>query len=226
MKKETTEKLIELRKYVDVLEFAQREEVCKRIDQIFVCEMNDQKIGKFDLYSLASDDESYKPLMGVYHKDGYKYVTNAHILCKTKQDYMPEFEGRVIMPDGSLLPEEETRVPRYDSVIPANLNDYICIYVDFSKVAEWQKVAKLHKKIYRKNARLYVSVHEDTTFVFEDFVKFAKAMQAFGLSQIMVHEKDRTKFGVVKNDETTIIICSVVKSVNDVECEEIKWFKL
>lgn len=219
-------KIFELRTYVDNLEFVGKTDVLKRIDGIILCEMNDQKIGKFDLYSLASDDEIRKPLMGVYHKDGYKYVTNTHILCKIKHDYEPEFEGRVIMPDGSLLPEEETRVPRYDSVIPADLNDYICIDVDFSKVAEWQKVAKLHKKIYSKYARLYVSVHEDTTFAFEDFVKFAKAMQAFGLSQIMVHEKDRTKFGVVKNDETTIVICPLVNSVNDVECEEVKWFKL
>lgn len=220
------EKLIELRKYVDVLEFAQRDEICKRIDQIFVCEMNDQKIGKFDLYSLASDDEIRKPLMGVYHKDGYKYVTNTHILCKTKQDYMPEFEGRVVLPDGSLLPQEETRVPRFDSVIPADLSKYISIDVDFNKVAQWSKEAKVHKKNYGKSSVRFVEVYNDTNSSFDLFELFTKAMRGLNISQIMVHSDDRTKFFVAKNEETIMILCPSRQSVTDDFNEYTKWFKL
>lgn len=221
------EKLIELRKYVDVLEFAQRDEVCKRIDQIFVCEMNDQKVGKFDLYSLADKDyHNGKTLMGVYHSNGYKYVSNRAILCKTKADYPKEFEERVVLPDGSLLPQEETRVPRFDSVIPADLSKYISIDVDFNKVAQWSKEAKVHKKNYGKSSVRFVEVYNDTNSSFDLFELFVKAMRGLNISQIMVHSDDRTKFFVAKNEETIMILCPSRQSVTNEFNEYVKWFKL
>ena len=97
------EKILELSSFVNSLEFVGKSDIQEMIGKIILCEMNDQKIGKFDLYSLASNEENVKSLMGVYHKDGYKYVTNKHILCKTKQDYAPQLDGRENMNDKDIL---------------------------------------------------------------------------------------------------------------------------
>lgn len=220
-------KIFELRTFVDSLEFVGKTDVLKQIDDTILCEMNDQKIGKFDLYQLADNDTRYgKSLTGIYHSNGYKYVSNRVILCKTKADYPEEFEGRVILSDGSLLPQEETRVPRFDSVIPADLSNYISIDVDFNKVAQWSKEAKLHKKTYGKSSLRFVEVYNDANSSFELFDLFTKAMRGLGISQIMVHSDDRTKFFVAKNEDTIMILCPSQQSVTDEFNECTKWFKL
>lgn len=220
------EKLMELRMYVDALEFAQRNEVCKLIDQIFVCEMNDQKVGKFDLYSLcASDKEPRTCLRGIYHKDGYKYASNAYVLCKTKADYPKELEGRVVLPDGSLLPEE-TRVPNYDGIINIDTATCVSVYVDFAKVREFSKEAKQHKKIFKKHSCRFINVYGDTSVSFNIFEKVVNAMQAFGITNILVNPKDRNRMIVAKNDTTSIVFLPTVASIDESEQDCIKWFKL
>lgn len=220
------EKLMELRMYVDALEFAQRNEVCKLIDQIFVCEMNDQKIGKFDLYSLcASGKEPQTCLTGIYHKNGYKYATNAYVLCKTKADYPKELEGRVVLPDGSLL-SEDARVYNYDDVVNIDTANYVSVDVDFAKVREFSKEAKQHKKIFKKHSRHFINVYRDTSVSFNTFEKAVTAMQAFGITNILVNPKYRNRMIVAKNDTTSIVFLPTVASIDDSEQDCIKWFKL
>lgn len=220
------EKLMELRMYVDALEFAQRNEVCKLIDQIFVCEMNDQKIGKFDLYSLcASGKEPRTCLTGIYHKNGYKYATNAYVLCKTKADYPKELEGRVVLPDGSLL-SEEARVYNYDDVVNIDTANYVSVDVDFAKVREFSKEAKQHKKIFKKHSHCFINVYGDTSVNFNTFEKVVNAMQAFGITNILVNPKDRNRMIVANNDTTSIVFLPSAASIDESEQDCIKWFKL
>lgn len=110
--------------------------------------------GKFDYYKYVSKEPFREVLMGVYHKNGFKVATNAHILVAIKDEYdVSELEGRVLKKDGELLKEEDGyKYPNWESVIP-DLSNKRCpkvsevVKIDFDKWKEIYAHYKADKKI-------------------------------------------------------------------------------
>jgi hypothetical protein len=217
MKKETLEKIKELRSYLNTLDSDKAKEIQSKLDEIVLCEMNEQKIGKFNLYDFCAKDNSRPALTGVYHENGYKYASDAYILCKMKQDYAPELEGNVVLRDGSILSKDRyISVPRYDAVIPRELDDYVSVKIDFAQLLQWGKEAKLHKKTYGKDSVQLVYVYQDCSFKIEHLIKIAAAMKELGTTELHVHKTMRARQAVVRTEDATIIIMPCVYS-EDVE---------
>ena len=54
-------------------------------------------------------------LKGVYHSDGCKIATDAHILVIIKSEYSSELEGKIVDKDGNII---NARFPQYSRAIP------------------------------------------------------------------------------------------------------------
>jgi hypothetical protein len=239
MKKETLNKIEELRNhinYLSALDFETQKVIQSKLDEIIICEMNEQKIGKFNLYDFCAKDNLRPAMVGVYHKDGYKYATDAYVLCKLKQDYKPELEDNIVLKDGSILTKDEyTRLPNYDSVIPTDLTDYTAINIDLSKFPQWSKDAKLHKKLCKQQheqSMQLVCMGNDilTTLAFDLLNTAVPAMKEIGTDKIYVHNKDRFKPAVIKTDGCEIVIFPhsfcITEDYTAKENINVKWFRI
>ena len=239
MKKETLKKIEELKNYLQTLDFESKNTIQSKLDEIIICEMNEQKIGKFNLYDFCDKSKKEKALRpaftGVYHKNGYKYATDAHILCRLKQNYAPELENNVVLKDGSILSKDEyIRLPNYDSVIPTDLRQYQSIELDIDKFPQWNKESKLHKKQCkqsRQQSMELVCMGNEilTTFAFDLLNTAASAMAEIGTNIIYVHKTERLKPAVVKTDNCEIVIFPhsyIITEDYKKENINVKWFKL
>lgn len=69
--------------------------------------MTPAKAGKFNIYNFVANDEIRPTMCGVYHDRGNKVASDSHILVAIKEDYPAEYEGKVILKDGSFVYIEE-----------------------------------------------------------------------------------------------------------------------
>ena len=113
------------------------------------CKQSQAK-GKFDYYKYVDKDGTRPVMTGVYHDDGFKVASDAHILVAFKDDYdVSELEGKVVGKDGAFI---DGKYPNWRSVIPdftSNKHGYRTetVKIDFNKWAEFMKVYKADKKL-------------------------------------------------------------------------------
>lgn len=209
MKALTEKKLIELSEFVSnnrFIEDCDKELITAKIREILACEANEAKLGKFDIYELTNPQErNLRPFCtAVHYLNGYRYVSDTRILLKLKTDYPEDMEGKSITKDGTEL--KDCRVPNFESVLQSWLKvfdkrqDYV---IDFDRVQECIKLAKIHKKIHKKNAMCMLKlgdVYVDT-FLFE---KFCKVINHFGINTIKIGAY--TDIIGVKNEEFELIL--------------------
>lgn len=212
MKKETMLKLYDLKNFVKEREAVnEREQIIARINEILICEMNEQKIGKFDLYELCApkDREAYA---GVAHLNGYKYATDGGMLAKIKTEYPQELEGRMVLKNGSFAPEY-VRFPRYDSVIP-NTDGWKEFKVDFSEFAESKKLANAHWKEHKKDPsyRAIVILNEEIQLSYWKFEKLLKLMKE--LNTDVVYYINNTRAIVVKEKDSVCLLMPLLPREN------------
>ena len=121
---------------------------------------------KFNLYNLIEKQEHRPFTQGVFHYEGFKYATDAHVLFKIKEDYPAEWEGALIGKDAAEL----ARVPegkRFGNGIPGmveiieqkviNVPKNECIYVQFrpETITEVAKKIKLAQKTKQNDKFLF-----------------------------------------------------------------------
>ena len=70
--------------------------------------MTPAKAGKFNIYNYVADDEIRPAMCGVFHDGGNKVACDSHILVAVKAEYPAEYEGSVLLKDGSYVEYEET----------------------------------------------------------------------------------------------------------------------
>jgi hypothetical protein len=63
---------------------------------------------KFDLAKFVDKNSTHEFAKGIYHRDGYKYVTNGRVLVSVKSGYDAAYEDKIISPAGEII---ETRFP-------------------------------------------------------------------------------------------------------------------
>ena len=154
-----------------------------KVLQILRIELS-QANGKFDYYEYMSKELARPIMTGVFHDNGFKVASDAHILIAFKDDYdVSELEGRVVGKDGAFI---EGKYPNWRSVIPdftSKKHDYRTetVKIDFDKWAEFMKVYKADKKLNQE--RIWVKIGEQIYKV-DMFNLLTIAMRRLGVNEI------------------------------------------
>jgi len=105
------------------------------IQQVIRAEaMTDAKKGKFNIFNYVAKDNLRPVMNGVFHNEGFKVASDAHILVAIKEDYADDMEGKVLLPDGSF--ETSQVYPKWRSVIPKP-DGYTAYQIDAQKFYDW-----------------------------------------------------------------------------------------
>lgn len=217
MKKETEKKLLDLRTKISLYcnDERTRQSFIALIDEALVCEATEVKLGKLDLFDLCDKSKLRPVLEGIAHLNGYQYVSDTKILVKLKSEYSSELEGRVMRKDGSLIDEKlYARLPNYESVIPEITSEYTEVYLDFGKLTDIIKKAKVHKKTHGK-AHQAVLEFNNTWIDLYYFEKFAKILKEHGLNSF--YWKDPMRPIVAKEEDVFAVILMPMYKVEDPE---------
>lgn len=178
MKKESEKLLNEI--YVTT----EDQKIKDKVLQILRIEQS-QANGKFDYYKYVSKELSRPIMTGVFHDNGFKVASDAHILIAFKDDYdVSELEGKVVGKDGAFI---EGTYPNWRSVIPdftSKKHGYRTetVKIDFDKWAEFMKVYKADKKLNQE--RIWVKIGEQIYKV-DMFNLLTIAMKRIGTDEII-----------------------------------------
>lgn len=143
-----------------------------------------QANGKFDYYKYVSKELARPIMTGVFHDNGFKVASDAHILIAFKDDYdVSELEGKVVGKDGAFI---EGNYPQWRHVIPDLTSKKHgfrteTVKIDFDKWAEFMKVYKADKKL--KQERIWIKVGEQIYKV-DMFNLLTIAMKRIGTDEI------------------------------------------
>ena len=217
MKKETEKKLLDLRTKISLYcnDERTRQSFIALIDEALVCEATEVKLGILDLFDLCDKSKLRPVLEGIAHLNGYQYVSDTKIIVKLKSEYSSELEGRVMRKDGSLIDEKlYARLPNYESTIPEITSEYQEIKVDFGKLTDIIKRAKVHKKTHGKAHRAIVEFNNTWVDLYY-FEKFAKILKEHGFTSF--YWKDPTSPIVAKQDDVFAVILMPMHKVEDPE---------
>lgn len=203
MKKETEKMILELQKYIALFDL-DKVTIQKRLMDILVCEANDAKCGKVDLYKYVGKDKNRPIMHGVFHKDGKVYASDGYILCRLSRTYNEANEGKVIDKTGQ---EIDGRYPNADSVIP-NTEGWKAIPADFDKINEARKTWTAHKKLYKKNAKGHFIIGNQEVAMDYLFL-MADLMMELGINEFLQSENNCRPLTARDNDNDIILMpCS------------------
>lgn len=163
------------------------------IEAIIRIESEPKTKSKFKIWDYVSDDYLRPAMCHVYHDKGFKVASDGHILIAIKEDYEPSLEGRLMLKNGVLAPENEYRYPRWRDVIPnTELMVMLPVKLDFEKIKGFEADFKAKMKAAdRKFATTAVRVAEKCWFKLEYLVKLAKVMAHIGTDTLMVNADGR-----------------------------------
>lgn len=163
------------------------------IEAIIRIESEPKTKSKFKIWDYVSDDDLRPGLRHVCHDGGFKVASNGHVLVAVKEDYDPSLEGRLMLKNGTLAPENEYRYPKWREVIPnTELMRMVSVKIDFDKLKGFEADFKAKMKAEnRKYAITAVRVTENCWFKLEYLVKIARAMQHIGTDTLMVNADGR-----------------------------------
>lgn len=196
------------------------------------------KGSKFDIYNYTSKDTFRMQMCGVFHDNGVLVASDAHIMVAINGDYPAEYEGRVILKDGSINavevserdPETKRSVtvkhetawtdkdgrehsvyPNWRSIIPFH-SDYKPIEVDAEKfyaaIEELRTQWKTETGKGTKFQDLWRVKVGDALLKAEFFDKMLTAIKELGTTQVWV--RDGRRAVVAKSDKGTVLLMPVM----------------
>lgn len=204
MKKEAEKLLLTMSDYIKsntLLDDITSRILLEYIEQILTIEQNETKVGKFDFYSFASKDKLRPAMMGIYHKDGYRYSTDAHALIRVKAEYNETLEGKILFKDGTI---KELHVPNYNNVIP-DITKRESMEIDLSDITKYDAETKTHKKIYGKNAIIVFKHPDGNYYTYDLYVKCLRACKEYGVTN-MFYSPNAKNLLLFHNDVCDIIL--------------------
>lgn len=231
MKVETKKLIYDLRNLVS-LQNITHQEILQKIDSILLCESNESKLSKFNLYDFTKKGKFTKSLHPVYHAvfniGGYKYATDGRILIKAKATYSEDIEGKGVLKDGTIL-SDDYRPPRYASILDniKYMHKDWCKYkpytINIDKIFEWEKEYKIHKKAYGKTADAFVTLPNDYVAKYTSLLHVAKAMRQYGINQSYIHD-EHGHIIYAFCDDCEIALAPTNMRAQDIKVEE--WIKV
>lgn len=184
----------------------------KYIEQILTIEDNETKVGKLDLYSFASKDKlRLEAMMGIYHKNGYKYSTDAYALIRVKAEYNESLEGKILFKDGTI---KELHVPDYNRCIP-DITKRKSMEIDLSDMTKYSAETKAHKKIYGKNAIIVFKHPDGNYYTYDLYVKCLRACKENGVTNMFY--SPNTKNLLAFHNEICDIVLMPFNMPNNIE---------
>lgn len=104
-------------------------------------------MAKINYYDFVSTDERRFFLMGIYHKDGLKVMTDARILLAVKENYDPSLEGVILDKNMSKI---DGQYPNWSKVVP-DMSNYkeITFNLTEKRYKEIKNLVDLSRKINR-----------------------------------------------------------------------------
>lgn len=138
--------------------------------------------GKFDLYDIASKDETRPVMQGIYHDNGFKVASDEHVLVAVKSDYDEALEHHVIGRDGRDI---LGKYPRWNVILPTDNEDTRTWEIDTAKVYDLLRAQKAEKKASGRRYALYAAVRiGDAYFKAEWLANVCRFMDHFGIKTI------------------------------------------
>lgn len=217
MKKETEKKLLNLITKLSGNESMKY--IVSELQSILVCEENDVKFGKVDIYKFAGH-EKYRPVLnGVYHDQGWRVASDGHIMIAVKQDYSEDLEGKVIAKDGSVI---EGNYPKWQKIMPTVFEGWKTFKVDMEEVAGAMKEVKAHTKIHGKG-QCQFSLNGDVWLRAELFMLYASVLKEAGINEIKYIES--TRCVVSKTDTLQLLLMPCWPPTEEELADETKLYK-
>ena len=179
------------------------------IQQVIRAEtMTDAKKGKFDYFKYV-DNTGTRPIMGcVFHDEGFKVASDAHILIAIKDNYPEEYEHKLLHADGSF---EDGIYPKWRNIIP-NPDGYQPYTFDAQKFYDWLTERRAAWKAEmgkgcRFSDRWAVKVGP-CYLKAEFFDKLLTAMERIGATELMVRDDRRAVYA--KTDAGLVLLMPVM----------------
>ena len=181
------------------------------IEAIIRIESEPKTKSKFKIWDYVSDDNIRSVMRHVYHDGGFKVASDGHVLVAVKEDYDPLLEGRLMLKNGTLAPENEYRYPKWCDVIPnTELMEMVSVKIDFDKLKGFEADFKAKMKAEnRKYAITAVRVTENCWFKLEYLVKIARVMQHIGTDTLMVNADGR-RAALASTDKGKALLMPIV----------------
>ncbi len=185
------------------------------IEAIIRIESEPKTKSKFKIWDYVSDDDLRPAMCHVYHDKGFKVASDGHILIAIKEDYEPSLEGRLMLKNGVLAPEDAYCYPKWRNVIPnTEPMEMVPVKLDFEKIKGFEADFKAKMKAAdRKYATTVVRVTENCWFNLEYLVKIARAMQHIGTDTLMV-PADGRRAALASTDQGKAILMPIIVHEN------------
>lgn len=181
------------------------------IQQVIRAESPEAKGGKFDYFKyVENSSNSIRPIMQcVFHDDGFKVASDAHILIAIKEDYPEELEHKLLHADGSF--EDHGIYPKWRSVIPKP-DGYEPYKVDRKAFYDWltQKRSEYKAETGKGKKFMYEWRYQfgPAQFHAERFDKLLTAMERIGTDVLML--KDARCSAYAQTEEGTALLMPVM----------------
>lgn len=176
------------------------------IQQVMRAESPEAKAGKFDYFKYVENRDSIRPVMQcVFHDEGYKVASDAHILIAIKDSYPEEYEHKMLHADGSF--EKYGTYPQWRYVIPKP-DGYEPYKVDRKAFYEWLTQKRAEYKAETGKGKKFVNEWRyqvgPAQFQAERFDKLLTAMERIGTDVLMV--KDARCSAYAQTEEGTALL--------------------
>ena len=159
---------------------------------------------KFNLAVFVDKSSIHESAKGIYHKDGYRYVTNGFILVAVKSEYDERFEDKIISPSGEII---NTRFPDWRVAI-----ELILIRTELKLQKPLQEIIRYIKEneavAKAKGQELIVSIYHEgslTYFFSKDLFQLMLFLKIYPQSTLYIQDNyclyanDGENFFLMKN---------------------------
>lgn len=163
------------------------------------------KGGKFDIFKYVCKDAIRPMLCTVFHDEGFKVASDAHILVAIKEGYPAEYEGKMLHADGSF--EEYGTYPKWRFVIPKP-DGHEPYKVDRKEFYDWLTQKRAEYKAENGKGKEWCDGWRwqvgPAWFQAERFDKMLTAMERIGTDVLMV--KDAKRAAYAKTDDGVALL--------------------
>lgn len=166
---------------------------------------------KFDLFGYVAKGELRPSMKGVFHEEGFQVASDEKIMVAVKQEYPKEYEGKILMKDGTL--NGELKYPKWRSVIPDG-EGYYSFHIDAEKFYEGLDEIRTEYKAKNGKGKRWcydwiVNVGP-ANFRAELFGRLITAMKELGTNHLMV--KDRYRAAYAKTDDGIVLLMPTIQN--------------
>lgn len=180
------------------------------LTRITIVESINEKIGKLNVWDFVDGDKTRTHSM-VYYEGGFLSATNRRLLLHIKREYSPEFEGKCVKKDGTVVTRTMMGVKETISSTDAVHVEFgKKIKIDFDKFEAISKECKAVRKMSRNTIRPIVSLDGGSVhFYYDELILAIQFMKDFGVDEISIVPNKSTSC-VIKHEDDVCLLAPVI----------------